>query len=256
MIKSKENIHKPFKHENKNSDTMIIFVHGIVEGPTQFKSFAKAIEENYSYSAVLLNGHGTSGRNFVRSNKDKWIETVEKEIIKHKDKYENIILVGHSMGSLISILLSLKYKDNIKGLVLIATPLKVFVKLRMIVSSIRYIFKKEKNDKLAKKFEEVVSVDRCSLVTYMKWTFRYMDLFYLINITKKHLNKIDVPSLIIQSRNDELVSYRSLKMFKNKLKNNYKVFEFKESGHFYYKEDELKDILNEFKLFIEDVLTS
>ena len=250
MTKSKENIHKPFMNEKKDSKTIIIFVHGIVEGPDQFKAFAKAIEEDYSYSAVLLNGHGTSGRNFVRSNKDKWIETVEREIVKYKDNYENIILVGHSMGSLISILLSLKYKDKVKGLVLIATPLKVFVKWRIIRSSIRYIFKKEENDKLAKEIAKMVSVDRCSLLTYMKWTFRYMDLFYLIYITKKHLNEINVPTLVVQSQNDELVSYKSLKVFKNKLKNKYKIFQLKNSGHFCYLDNELKDLLKEFKLFI------
>ena len=41
MTKSKENIHKPFMSEKKDSKTIIIFVHGIVEGPDQFKAFAK-----------------------------------------------------------------------------------------------------------------------------------------------------------------------------------------------------------------------
>ena len=76
-------------------------------------------------------------------------------------------------------------------------------------------------DKLAKEIAKMVSVDRCSLLTYIKWTFRYMDLFYLIYITKKHLNEINVPTLVVQSQNDELVSYKSLKVFENKLKNKY-----------------------------------
>ncbi|WP_455539125.1 alpha/beta hydrolase [Terrisporobacter sp.] len=241
-------------HEKKDSNTIIIFVHGIVEGPDQFKSFAKEIEDDYSYSAVLLNGHGTSGRNFVRSNKEKWIETVEREILKYKDNYENIILVGHSMGSLISILLSLKYTDKVKGLILIATPLKVFVKWRIVISSIRYIFKKEENNKLAKEIAKMVSIDRCSLFTYTKWAFKYMDLFYLIYITKKHLNEIKVPTLIIQSESDELVSYKSLNIFKNKLKNKYKIFKLKNSGHFCYQENELKGLFNESKSFIKNIL--
>ena len=96
----------------------------------------------------------------------------------------------------------------------------------------------------------MVSVDRCSLLTYIKWTFRYMDLFYLIYITKKHLNEINVPTLIVQSQNDELVSYKSLKVFENKLKNKYKILKLKNSGHFCYQDNELKDLLKEFKLFI------
>ena len=63
----------PFLYENKESNTMVIFIHGILEGPKQFKKFAN-------------------------SSMKKWINSVEKEILKYKDKYENIILVGHSMG--------------------------------------------------------------------------------------------------------------------------------------------------------------
>lgn len=38
----------------------------------------------------------------------------KRDIKVQKDKYENIILVGHSMGGLLSILLSLKYKNKSK----------------------------------------------------------------------------------------------------------------------------------------------
>ena len=44
MTKSKENIHKPFMNEKKNSKTIIIVVHGIVEGPNGFKAFEKQLE--------------------------------------------------------------------------------------------------------------------------------------------------------------------------------------------------------------------
>ena len=134
----KKDSQTPFLYENKESNTMVIFVHGILEGPKQFRKFTEVVyNKGFSYSAILLDGHGGSGKKFANSSMKKWINSVEKEILKYKDKYENIILVGHSMGGLLSILLSLKYKNKVKSLILISTPLKVHVRFDMMISSIK-----------------------------------------------------------------------------------------------------------------------
>ena len=143
----KKDSQTPFLYENKESNTMVIFVHGILEGPKQFRKFTEVVyNKGFSYSAILLDGHGGSGKKFANSSMKKWINSVEKEILKYKDKYENIILVGHSMGGLLSILLSLKYKNKVKSLILISTPLKVHVRFDMMISSIKIALGKIKDE--------------------------------------------------------------------------------------------------------------
>ena len=45
----------PFLYENKESNTMVIFVHGILEGPKQFRKFTEVVyNKGFSYSAILL----------------------------------------------------------------------------------------------------------------------------------------------------------------------------------------------------------
>lgn len=251
----KKELHEPFIYENKNSNTIIIFIHGILEGPNQFKEFAKVAQNlGFSYSAILLHGHGKSGNDFAKSSKEKWIESVEKEILKHKDNYENIILVGHSMGSLLSILFSLKYKNKVNGLVLISTPLKIFVKFKMIISSIKIVLGiVTEKDVLAIRAKKAFSVDRCTTFTYCRWIPRYIDLFTLINLSKKELKNIEVPALIVQCKEDELVSYKTLEVFQRKLQNDYKIITLDKSGHFYYYKDEMIYLLNEFKIFINNL---
>lgn len=251
----KKEIHRPFKYENKNSNTIIIFIHGILESPNQFKEFAKiSKKENFSYSAILLDGHGKSGKDFAKSNKDKWIKNVDAEILKYKKSYENIILVGHSMGGLLSVLFSLKYKKEVKGLVLIGTPLKVFVRYNIIRSSFKVVFRKiHKKDVLAQQALRAFSVDRCSIFTYITWIPRYIDLFILIKKAKKQLGKVSVPTLIIQSKDDEFVSCKSLNVFRNELNNDYKIVNLEKSGHFHYEKGELKYLLQEFKNFIKEI---
>ena len=211
----------PFLYENKESNTMVIFIHGILEGPKQFRKFTEVVyNKGFSYSAILLDGHGGSGKKFANSSMKKWINSVEKEILKYKDKYENIILVGHSMGGLLSILLSLKYKNKVKSLILISTPLKVHVRFDMMISSIKIALGKIKDeDTLTKYAYNALSVDRSSLVTYARWIPRYKDLFELIIMVKRELKNIAIPTLIIHTKKDELVSNKSLNLFYKNLKN-------------------------------------
>lgn len=155
------------------------------------------------------------------------------------------------MGSLLSILLSSKYKNKVKGLVLISCPLRVFVRGNMIISSIKVALGmvKEK-DILASHAQNAFSVERSSLLTYFSWIPRYKDLFTLIISTRKTLQSIDIPTLIVQCKRDELVSYSSLNVFRNKLKNYYQILSLEKSGHFYYDDHEFTHLLNEFKVYI------
>lgn len=255
MIEKKE-IQRPFFYENEKSKTIVIFIHGILEGPNQFKIFANIVnKKGFSFSAILLDGHGKSGTDFANSNIDKWIESVDKEIQKYKNNYENIILVGHSMGGLLSILLSEEYKEKVKGIMLISTPFKVFVKFNMIISSIKIgLGIVRKDDILTSYAYNAFSVKRCSLGTYIRWIPRYIDLFKLISLGRKMIEDINVPTLFIHTYNDELVNNKSLDIFNKKIRTDYKIVHLKNSGHFYYDEYELKNILNEFDLFLDNLI--
>lgn len=250
-----KNSHMPFYNYNENSDTMIIFIHGILESPFQFKQLARlALSKGYAISAILLDGHGKSGKDFANSSLEKWINCVNKEIDKHKEKYNNIILVGHSMGATLSILSYLNHKNKIKGIVAISTPMYVRVKVNIAISSIKIALGKiDENDILTTRAYNAFSVDRSSLFTYFRWIPRYIDLFKLILKSRNILSNIDVPILVIHTMNDELVSHRSLKLFKKNLKNYNKIVRLQNSGHFYYDEKDLDCLYNEFILFLDDI---
>lgn len=249
------NKYKSTLHENINSDTMIIFVHGILEGPNQFYELSRiAHKNNFSFSNILLPGHGSSGRDFANSNKSQWIKALDDEILKFQYFYKNIILVGHSMGGLLSILSSLKYKDKIKGLVLISTPLRVFVKFNIMISSLKIALGLIKeNDFLTNKANDAFCIERSSFLTYITWVPRYLDLFSLMISVKNVLRDLEIPTLLVHTEKDELVSCKSINIFKKHLGNDYKILNLKKSGHFYYDKDDFSYLLNEFELFLNNL---
>ena len=93
----------------------------------------------------------------------------------------------------------------------------------------------------------------CNLGTYIKWIPRYLDLFTLMHITENKLPKLEVPTLIIYTKRDELVSEKSLRVLEKNLRNDYEIIHLEESGHFYYNRKELSQILKKFKEFLDRV---
>lgn len=63
---SNKSMHMPFYNYNGNSDTIVIFIHGILESPAQFKPLANIVlSKGYAISAILLDGHGKNGKDFA-----------------------------------------------------------------------------------------------------------------------------------------------------------------------------------------------
>lgn len=256
MIKEK-NIHSPFVEELENSNTMVIFIHGILESPNQFNNLSRiAIDNNVSVCAILLDGHGRTGEDFANSSLRKWESSVETEIKKYVDKYDNIILVGHSMGALLSIDYYFKFNKKIKAIVAISTPLNIRVKFNIIISSFKIALGIIKDyDTLTNYAYNAFSISNCNMLTYINWIPRYIDLFRIIRRIRNKINEVNLPMLIVHCMNDELVSNKSIKTYEksfeyNNKENNKKIIRLTNSGHFYYEEKDLYILEKEFRDFV------
>ncbi|MGL5695170.1 MAG: alpha/beta hydrolase [Peptostreptococcaceae bacterium] len=254
------NIHKSFFMEVENSNTMVVFIHGILESPNQFYNLAKiTIENNMSVCGILLDGHGKTGMEFANSSLDKWIESVDNGIKKHINKYDNIILVGHSMGVLLAIDYYIKNKNKVKSIVAIATPLNIRIKTNIMKSSLKIAVGVVKEDDILTKYAyKAFSIKDTSLLTYPRWIPRYIDLFKLTNNIRNKLNEVELPMLIFHCMNDELVSNKSIKTYEksfnyNNKNNNKKLIKLFNSGHFYYEKEGLAKLEEEFKKHIKFV---
>ena len=104
---------------NQTSATYIVFLHGFMsdlEGkkPKFFYNFAK--KNKYGFLALEYSGHGRSSGKFTSGNISKWTRDC-KITIKKIVKKNNIILVGSSMGSWISLNLLKYFTKQINGFI-------------------------------------------------------------------------------------------------------------------------------------------
>lgn len=238
---------------------IVILIHGIVEGPDQFAQLLQiSVSAGYAAATLLLPGHGGSGKEFAQSNKEKWQQHVRQQINLYREKYLNIILVGHSMGSLLSFLSYIENPKQIIGIIAIDTPLYVHLKWRAVRNNLKVGFCKNipENDP-ASALLQASSVAPCSVFRYITWLPRIIDLFQLMARARKILRKINVPTLVIHADRDELVSSSSIKVFESRLPESHKtIVRLPYSTHFIYGEKDLDTLHEAIQHFLQEVSSS
>ncbi len=101
----------------KRKNTYLVFLHGFksdLEGqkPKTFLRFAK--KNNLGFLALEYSGHGKSSGKFIDGNITKWTNETS-QLIKKIVKKNDIILIGSSMGSWISLNQFKYFKKQIVG---------------------------------------------------------------------------------------------------------------------------------------------
>ena len=226
----------------------VVFIHGIVGHSGFFKDYVDLVPDDTSIYNVQLDGHGKGVKDFSKASMKKWENQVTSIVDELSKAHEEVYMVGHSMGTLLSIEQASK-NSRVKKMFLMATPIKVFVTPRLIRIILKVYFGKIKpNDEITKASKDYYGcTERKNPFSYIPWSFRILELFGKIRRTKKLLPKIETPTYVYQSVKDEVVSKRSIKYLKKH--SHFSVNSLEKSYHCYYPEKEF--LLEKFKEFIK-----
>ncbi len=241
------------KHTEKkiihpDSDTVVVFIHGILGTPWHFKDFEKCIPESWSMCNILLKGHGSGVEDFSNATMNDWKKQVTEEIGILSKKFKRIFLVAHSMGCLFSLRMSKLFPNSIKGLFFLAPPLKITLKLPIIFTSIKIIFELKSFDVRVHAAKEAYSIaSEKNLLHYIPWIPNFLSLLMESIKMRKYALKLNIPCQIYLSQKDELVLKSSAKYFKNNAHTSIHIL--KKSQHFYYDDTDYSFLLQEFKSF-------
>ena len=220
----------------------IVFLHGFMsdlEGkkPKIFFKFAK--ENHLGFLALEYSGHGKSYGKFTNGNISKWSRETS-QLIRKKVKNNEIILVGSSMGSWISLNQFKLFKKQIKGFLGIGSAPE-FLKFLMWNR-----FSSTKKKEIKKK----------GIIFLQHGDYEYPITNQLINDGKKNkvLNKKIQQNLrvtMVHGSNDKSVpivySKKVLKIFTNARK---KLVIIKKGDHSLSEPKWLKILIRELKLLI------
>ncbi len=227
--------HKTYIKELKGSNMAILFIHGILGSPRHFEKFVSAVKDKASIYNILLKGHGGSVLDFANASMDGWKNQVADVAKYLAEKYDNIYIVAHSMGTFFAIETAINYPDKVKGLLLMQTPLKIGVKASAVVNTVKTLFDIE--DEITAVYKTMNSINLSShLWEYVDWLPRYVELFRESKRMRNVINSLETKTVIFQSVKDELVSIKSVDYIPKK--ENIKLNVLEKSAHFIYDENE------------------
>ncbi len=175
--------------ELKGSDTGILFTHGFGANPEIFRDLAEYLnkETGFTCRVLRLEGHGTSVQDMERTTFLDWYKSVELHYKELSSKTKEIILLGHSMGSTLSLLFSVY--NPCKAVITISPPLDLprpDAKFLPLITWIkRYWPTKE---------SEAVKYRKRGHYIYPKRPLKCVtSMFDLMSVTRKRLHKVTAP---------------------------------------------------------------
>ena len=236
--------HEPFFIKNNHADSILFYIHGILGSPFEFRRIIEWLKvDSVDYKAILLPGHGDSGSSFSGSSESHWRNHVENELAILKNSYSKIFLIGHSLGGLLA--LNVSVKTHVDGIVLLNTPIKTRMSIRQIGMSMRVLFSsKTKFDPMLDTYRKTFSVGLNDWWTLPFWLNRLLDVNRIARRTISILHKIDTPVLIYQSRHDETVHPVSAEILKHHLGGNLISLKYlNHSTHAYFVDEEFNEII-------------
>ncbi|MEN2769222.1 alpha/beta hydrolase [Ornithinibacillus xuwenensis] len=180
-----------------------LIIHGFTGGPHELEPLTKYLQEktNWHIAVPTLPGHG---RELALENVShrSWIETAEASLKRLKEKYDEIYLIGFSMGGMIAAYLAAKY--HVDKLVLLATAGK-YLSFKQIGVDLGEVIKdsftgKLSQNKLYRHYKRKLgSVPLKANIEFLK----------LVRLTRKYLKSVESPVLIAQGQMDSMVPYKT-----------------------------------------------
>ena len=238
----------------EGSKQVVIFIHGILEGPKQFEKMADmAYERGFSTYCLLLPGHGYDSNVLARTSYKQWLEYVSWKTEWLLKEYDSAVFVGHSMGALLAICEASIRRKKIKALFLIDVPLKVHLWPRIIKSSIDIQRGKVRSNQLYTVAEyHALNIGRLNLTSWLGVLIRYSEFFSIKYYTKKQIQKLKLPIFLVFAIKDEFVNLRSQVYFRQYRGCKFQI-ELNDSGHFCYHHSDLIALRRFYEIFLKYV---
>lgn len=240
-------VNEPFYFQGTGGKAVLL-IHGWTSTPYEVRRLGKYLNQNgFTAYAPRLSGHGTRPEDLENVRWQDWMRDAREAYEQLKKNHETVYVVGTSIGSNIALMLA-KERDDIAGLVLMATPYKLkcepFVVLLAKVLRRFFLYNK--------KFYPPtfgVSTTITRVISYQTYPIASaLESFELIKASRKNLSSVYQPCLVMQSSSDHLLQKNSLEHIYNKISSKLKKKKYIHQAYHTF----ISDIRNEH--VFEDIL--
>ena len=209
---------------NENTDTKqigVLLLHGLAGSRKDVEPLKKHLEKSgFIVSMPVLAGHESTRAALSKSKYTEWLQTAEDAAHELVARCDKLILIGFSMGGLVSV--NLCCKMDIAKLVLINTPI-YYWDINRIVKNLAGDFAKY-----------------CKIyftASAKKPILTLLEFLKLLKKTKPLLSCVNCPVLVIQTLDDDTVNAKSADYIFQKIKGEKTIKKYKTGGHVLFETD-------------------
>ncbi len=201
-------------------DVGVLVIHGFTGTPLSVKPLIDAlVNEGYHVKAPLLPGHGTDWRDLRNTNYWDWIGKVETALYELMQITDNVFVGGLSMGGTLSIHMAENHPDRIKGIFPINPAIRLDNPLVKFIWLLKYFIPSIKVPPTDTKDKSVKEINYERIPTQTAY-----ELYKLLRLTDKHLNKVRCPVLLLASSEDHVVPMEQKRYIFDRINSSEKEF--------------------------------
>ena len=206
---------EPFFFPGKQDQPACLLIHGFTGTPKEMRWMGEYLNQEYGFHClgIRLTGHATRPEDVIRSRYTDWMASVEDGYhilrgvlsLSKGDAADRIYLLGLSMGGVLSLLMSTKL--DVAGVVAMSAPYRIpydypVWAIKALSKLMRYQ-PKGKEEPGSSWFDKKAYAEH---VSYPQNPVRSgAELQSLLTEMRAALPKVDVPVLLIHSKNDAYV---------------------------------------------------
>lgn len=176
-----------------------LIIHGYTGGPYEVEPLATYLKEETDWDIVVptLPGHGKK-LNLKDVSHTKWIETVDEAMNDLQGKYDEIYVIGFSMGGMLAAYLA--GKNHVDKLVLLSTagrylsPKQITLDVGTVISD-GFKGKLQENKQYTHYKKKLGKVPFKANIEFLK----------LVRFTRSYLKDVESPVFIAQGQQDGMV---------------------------------------------------
>jgi len=228
---------RPIDYSNGNT-AVVLCLHGFTGYPGEMSYPASRLKEaGFDVRVIRLSGHGTCGKDFSNSGVEDWRRQACDEWKNLSSQYDQVFILGHSMGGLLALDLAVRYPVErialMAPLIGIRKPGMFFFKpVSRLIEKRPYKWKSNPSYKFFDKRDDDDDAFLGSEYWSWIWLRPLADLIKLQFLTEKNLRHISGPVLALFGEKDAVTGNGGRKILESGLPGGFKGMDLKGCGHY------------------------
>lgn len=188
--------------------TGVLLIHGFSASPAEMKIIGKKLHgKGYDVLGVRLPGHGTSPADLKDRNREEWLREVKLGLSALFHLCSEVFVIGNSMGAILGLMAISNNSIDVAGFVAIAPAFRIQDRRLPLAGYV------DATQRIYQLFAELKSDWPYSLsrpenpsINYSRIPYHaLLELYQLTKESNQFVDKLEVPTLFIQSEGDHTV---------------------------------------------------